>query len=101
MLKSEIDYIIACHKRNFKGHAGPGNSYVTGDIIVCINAEGTKTNYLELYKQYIVLNPDGGSQDVSVITYDDKEVNESYYKWSRFVTLEHFREMQLTSLLSS
>lgn len=101
MLKGEVDSIIAFHRKKYENHTGPNYSWVTGDTIVCINAEGTKTNYLELYKHYIVLNPDGGSNDVKVITYDDEVENESYYRWDRFVSLEKFREMKLSTLLSS
>lgn len=46
-------------------HRGP-NGEITGDIVICIDDTG-KDTFIKKYEKYIIMNPDGGNNDVSIM----------------------------------
>jgi len=61
-----------------------------GDVVICV--DDTDMVHIKKNKKYIVNNPDGGQEDLSVTDY-----HWNYYKWSRFRKLN--RELKLKRIL--
>lgn len=99
----DIDSEIERYRNlGYDAHIGP-NGEVSGDIVVCIDVEDIRepySNFMKLYEKYIILNPDGGSNDLSLVIYgDDGVLYDYYYKWNRFITVDKFRELQIDKLI--
>ncbi len=96
----EIDIIQ--HKSDYNTHRGPNGEKV-GDTIICIDTSSGKFrngNYLDMHKKYIIMNPNGGSNDVRVYTGHFADPHEdAYYDWNRFVSLEKFRQIQIDKII--
>lgn len=97
-----IEEAIEWYNEVFEGHVGP-NGEVVGDIVVCINTDNCKSlselRTIRLNKKYVILNPDGGRDDLMVWSLDDEFIDDTYYKWERFVNIDKFRQMQLDKLI--